>query len=100
MRYPKESKIKDILESIVEEDFSNSMPLDATPIERTKFNLCKKFVIHLSVNNLSQAALAREICVDRSRINWIVKYRIEKYTIDRLYELWSLIEPSFELKVS
>ena len=49
---------------------------------------------------MSQAELARQINIDRSRINWIVKYKIQNFTIDKLYELWGLIDPDFELEVS
>jgi predicted XRE-type DNA-binding protein len=49
---------------------------------------------------MSQAELARKIGVDRSRINWIVKYKIDNFTIDKLCGFWSTIDPEFELKVS
>jgi predicted XRE-type DNA-binding protein len=101
MRYPNESDIKDILTNINDDDFVKVLPNDASMVERTKYLLCKKFVQYLSDHeNISQAELARRIGVDRSRINCIVKYKIDMFTIDALSELWSVVEPNFELKVS
>lgn len=100
MKYPKKEKIAEILNEITDEDFSELLPEDASNVDRTKYELCRKFVSYLREEGLSQAELARRISTDRSRINWIVKYKIENFTIDRLYELWAQIEPEFELKVS
>ena len=44
--------------------------------------------------------MARHLKADRSRVNWIVKYRIEHFTIDRLYELLEKIIPDCKLQVS
>jgi predicted XRE-type DNA-binding protein len=100
MKYPKKGDIEKVVNSLSDDDFSLVLPKNASKIDRTKYELCRKFVNYIKLEKISQAELARELRVDRSRINWIVKYRIEHFTIDRLYELWSAIEPSFELKVS
>jgi predicted XRE-type DNA-binding protein len=100
MKYPKNEDIESLLKDITDDDFIDILPQDATGVEKTKFELCKKLVTYLRENNISQAELARQIHVDRSRVNWIVKYKIDNFTIDKLYELWSLVDPSFELKVS
>ena len=100
MNYPENKKIEDFLGQLTEDDFSESLSAEASAIDKTKYELCKKFVTYLNEKNMSQADLARLIEVDRSRINWIVKYKIQNFTIDRLYELWAVIEPDFELKVS
>lgn len=100
MRYPKKEKINEVLAGIKDEDFSEVLAGDASNVDRTKYELCRKFVVYLRVHEMSQSELARRLEVDRSRINWIVKYKIENFTIDKLYELWAKIEPNFELKVS
>ena len=100
MSFPSEKQIKKALENINDEDFVKVLPKNASRVDKTKYELCGKFVKYLLDRNISQAELAREIKVDRSRINWIVKYKIENFTIDRLYELWTIIDPSFQLRVS
>jgi predicted XRE-type DNA-binding protein len=100
MRFPNKEQIEDILNSVSDDDFVEILPEEATGVEKVKYQLCKKFVTYMQSEKISQAELARRIDVDRSRINWIVKYKIEHFTIDRLYELLGKLDPSIELKVS
>ena len=100
MRYPKKEKIEAVLRGIKNDDFSDTLPANASHIDKTKYDLCKKFVTYLNEGKMTQAELARQLGIDRSRINWIVKYKIDNFTIDKLYELWSMLDPDFELKVS
>ena len=100
MRYPSNNQIQDILDAVSDEDFVDILPEDASNVEKVKYQLCKKFVSYLGKEDITQAELSRRLDVDRSRVNWIVKYRIEHFTIDRLYELLEKLDPSVELKVS
>lgn len=100
MRYPNNSQIEQILDAVSDEDFVDILPEDASSVDKVKYQLCKKFVSYLEKEEITQAELSRRLDVDRSRVNWIVKYRIEHFTIDRLYELLEKLDPSIELKVS
>ncbi|MDE0119007.1 MAG: XRE family transcriptional regulator [Bdellovibrionales bacterium] len=100
MRYPKTKDIKKVLRELKDTDFIQVIPLEAPKIDKIKYELCKMFVAYIKKENITQAALARQLKVDRSRVNWIVKYRIENFTIDRLYELLEKILPDCELQVS
>ena len=100
MKYPKKIDIENLLQEISDDDFSDVLSKYASHVDKTKYELCKKFVTYLNERKISQAKLARTLGVDRSRINWIVKYKINNFTIDKLYALWLAIDPSSELKVS
>lgn len=100
MKFPKKKDIEEVLQNLKDDDFTKLLKDDASQVDITKFELCRKFVIYLKDQQLTQSALATRLGVNRSRVNWIVKYRIEHFTIDRLYELWAIIEPDFKLKVS
>lgn len=100
MRFPSKKEIERLLASITEDDYSIVPPKDAPPVDKAKYDLCRKFNVYLRETNTSQAELARQIDVDRSRINWIVKYRIEHFTIDKLLELWTRIDPKCQIKIS
>ncbi|OFZ39776.1 MAG: hypothetical protein A2504_12350 [Bdellovibrionales bacterium RIFOXYD12_FULL_39_22] len=100
MRYPDKNQIADILNAISEDDFAEVLPADASNVDKVKYQLCKKIVIYLQDHKLTQAELARRLGIDRSRINWIVKYKTEHFTIDRLYELLGQLDKDAELKVS
>ena len=100
MRYPKTKDIKKVLSELTADDFIQIIPLEAPKIDKVKYELCKMFVAYIKKENITQAELARQLKVDRSRVNWIVKYRIEHFTIDRLYELLEKILPDCKLQVS
>jgi predicted XRE-type DNA-binding protein len=67
---------------------------------RLKYQLCEKFVVYLTQKGISQAQLARKLKVDPSRINEIVKYRIDLYTVDKLMDLAERLDLDFEIKVA
>jgi predicted XRE-type DNA-binding protein len=99
MKYPNTKQINDLLNSISDDDFSVLIPNDATDVEKIKFELCKNFIIYLREHKMSQVELANLLGVDKSRINWIVKYRIEHFSIDYLYSLLKQLNPKIELKI-
>lgn len=49
---------------------------------------------------MSQVRLARKLKVDPSRINEIVKYRIDLYTVDKLMDLGEKLHLDFDIEVA
>lgn len=76
------------------------LPKDASVIERLKYDLCKKFVVYLRQNNLTQLELARQLKIDPARLNQIVKYKIDQFTIDKLISYVQKLEPKLRIKVA
>ncbi len=99
MKYPNKKQIDDLLNSMSDDDFSVLIPDDATDVEKIKFELCKNFIVYLREHKMTQVELANLLEVDKSRINWIVKYRIEHFSIDYLYSLLKQLNPKIELKI-
>jgi predicted XRE-type DNA-binding protein len=99
MKYPNKKQIDDLLNSMSDDDFSVLIPEDATDVEKIKFELCKNFIVYLREHKMTQVELANLLAVDKSRINWIVKYRIEHFSIDYLYSLLKQLNPKIELKI-
>lgn len=98
-KYPSKKQIDDLLDSMSDDDFSVLIPDDATDVEKIKFELCRNFIIYLREHKITQVELANLLEVDKSRINWIVKYRIEHFSIDYLYSLLKQLNPKIELKI-
>jgi predicted XRE-type DNA-binding protein len=57
-------------------------------------------VAYLLRSGESQAELARKLKVDPSRVNEIVKYRIELYTVDKLLDLSERLNLNIEIQVA
>jgi predicted XRE-type DNA-binding protein len=99
MKYPSKKQINNVLDSLTDDDFSILIPDDATDVEKIKFELCRNFIVYLRENNMTQVELANNLGVDKSRINWIVKYRIENFSIDYLYALLKQLNPKIDFKI-
>ena len=82
-----------------EDDFSEVRLDQCSPVDRLKIELCGQFIVYLHTNGIDQKGLAALLEVDKSRVNWIVRYKIHNFTIDRLYFLYSKLDPDFRLKV-
>jgi predicted XRE-type DNA-binding protein len=57
-------------------------------------------VVHILKTGTSQAGLARKLGIDTSRLNEIVKYRIDLFTIDKLVEYAELLDPGIKIDVA
>lgn len=100
MKLPKTKDFSKFIQDLSDEDFTYILDDNASNVDKTKFDLCQNFIKYLRFKKCSQAELARLLEVDRSRVNWITKCRIEHFTIDRLYSLWNKIDPNFKLSGS
>ncbi len=99
MNHPQKIQIDKFLDSLSDEDFSILIPEDASEVDKVKFEICRNFVVYLREHKKTQVELANLLGVDKSRINWIVKYRIEHFSIDYLYALLKQLKPNVELKL-
>lgn len=101
MSFPSNKEIQEILKEL--ESVEPTFILDrknASAVDKIKYDLCREFVIYMVSNKISQVELADRLDIDKARVNKIIKYRIEVFTIDKLLSLLNIIKPSSELKVS
>ena len=76
------------------------LPKNASKADQIKYRLCEKFVEYILEHNITQLQLPKKLKVDPSRINEIVKYRIDLYTIDKLMGLAERPKIHFEVGVA
>ena len=100
MNFPSENELKSIRAKLAKVEPSRLLPKNASKADQVKYKLCEKFVIYLSGHKVSQVQLAKKLKVDPSRVNEIVKYRIDLYTIDKLMELAERLQLDFVVKVA
>ncbi len=100
MGFPSEKDLKKVRSKLASVEPSHTLPENASKADRLKYKLCEKFVIYLIKNKISQAQLARQLRVDPSRINEIVKYRIDLFTVDKLMDLAERLELDFKVDVA
>lgn len=100
MGFPSERELKEVRAKLERVTPSRLLPKNASKADRLKYKLCEKFVIYLIDHKMTQAQLAKKLKVDPSRVNEIVKYRIDLYTVDKLMDLAERLELDFEVDVA
>ena len=73
---------------------------NASKTDRLKYDLCKQFVVHLNREKISQKDLAEKLGIEPARLNEIVKYRIDLFTVDRLLGYLELLNPEIKVTVA
>ena len=100
MGFPNEKELKRVREMLDKVEPSKLLPKNASKADQVKYKLCEKFVIYLLKHKISQVQLAKKLKVDPSRINEIVKYRIDLYTVDKLMDLAERLDLEFDVNVA
>ncbi|MCC6278542.1 MAG: XRE family transcriptional regulator [Oligoflexia bacterium] len=100
MGFPSEKELKSMRKKLEHAEPSRTLPKNASKVDQVKYKLCEKFVVYLMENKMSQIQLAKKLKVDPSRINEIVKYRIDLYTIDKLMDLAERLHLNFDVDVA
>jgi len=100
MGFPSEKELKSIRAKLEKAEPSRMLPKNASRADRLKYEICEKFVAYLLKNKMTQAQLARKLKVDPARINEIVKYRIDLYTVDKLLDLAERLELDLNVRVA
>ncbi len=100
MGFPNQKELETIRKKLSKAEPSRLLPKNASKADQLKYRLCEKFVIYLMDNKISQSQLAKKLKVDPSRINEIVKYRIDLYTVDKLMDLAERLELRFDVEVA
>ena len=100
MGFPSEKELKVIRAKLAKVEPSRLLPKNASKADQLKYKLCEKFVVYLMEHKISQLQLAKKLKVDPSRINEIVKYRIDLYTADKLLDLAERLDLDFDVDVA
>ncbi len=98
--WPSEEQFAKIEKELEKAIASKILLSNANPIDRIKQTLCAHFIRYLQAENLSQRELAKILGVSESRVSEIVHYHHQRFTIDKLIELLSIIRPKLTIKVA
>jgi predicted XRE-type DNA-binding protein len=100
MGMPDEKTLAKMRKKLENVEPSHGLPENATKAQKIKYKLCEKFVVHIQKTGMSQAELARKLGIDTARLNEIVRYRIDLFTIDKLVEYAELLDPGISIDVA
>ncbi len=100
MAFPSQKELKSIRKKMEMAEPSRMLPKNASKADYLKYKLCEKFVIYILEKEITQVQLAKKLKVDPSRINEIVKYRIDLFTVDKLMDFAERMDLDFEVEVA
>jgi hypothetical protein len=65
-------------------DISQALPANASPIDKTKYQICEKILAYQQDNNLPIEEVARKIQLTTAETKDIFHYHLNCFTLDRL----------------
>ena len=98
--WPSKAELKATAQKLAKAKGTAALSPDANILDKTKYTLCEEFVKYCLAHNYSQRDVAALLDINESRISEIVRYRIEKLTVDRLLKYLSKLNPKFKLLVA
>lgn len=99
MSFPDEKELSRIRKKLSKAQPTRSLPKNASKSDKLKYELCRQFVKYLMKHDVTQKELAEEIDIQPARINEIVKYRIDLFTVDRLLDYAERLRPNLKITV-
>ena len=98
-KFPSKSELTAVRKQLNRGMASELLPPNASPVERTKYKLCEKFVIYKREQGLSQKELAETLEIDEALVSKILHYHIKEFTTDRFIKYLAKLYPAIEVKV-
>lgn len=99
MGFPDQKELTRAKKKLSKVEPTRSLPKNASKSDKLKYELCRQFVKYILENNMTQKELAKEIKIEPARMNEIVKYRIDLFTVDRLLGYVERLKPNLKITV-
>jgi len=99
MGFPDEKELTRVRKKLSKAEPTRSLPKGAPKSDKLKYELCRQFVKYILKNKMTQKELAKEIGIEPARMNEIVRYRIDLFTIDRLLGYAERLKPNLKITV-
>ena len=81
------------------QDVSWHLPENATPVEKTKYELCEKILTYQQDNNLSDEEIANKIKITIGEVRDILYCHIDYFTLERLITYAERLFSTLEVKI-
>src|ERR1700752_1694450 len=103
MENKEKQNFREFLEKVEDPNYqreiNRSLPQNPTPLQITKYQLCKKMLDYKLVNNLTREQVTERISLSKAETEDILFCEIEKFTLDRLITYASKLFKSREIAI-
>ena len=99
MGLPNAKELERVRKKLAKIEPTRTLPKNASKADKLKYELCRQFVKYIKKHKVSQKELANELEIQPARLNEIVKYRIDLFTVDRLMSYAEKLKPNLKVTV-
>ena len=99
-KFPSEKNLEEARKKLDKSPASRPLAKDASIVDKTKFQLCEKFVIYKNTHKITQRALAKKIGIDEALMSKVLHYNFDEFTTDRLIKYLSALYPDIYFNIS
>jgi predicted XRE-type DNA-binding protein len=97
MKFPTEKELEKNRKKLEKTEGSLVLSPNASPIEKLRYEICRHFVVYKREHDLSCKDLAKLIGVDESLMSKILRYRHDRFSTDKLIDMFAKIYPKHHL---
>lgn len=100
MSFPPEKKLKEMRRKLEKKEGFMMLPPDADELTKLRFQLCQALLRYAQKNGFTAVEMAEFLEITKADMSRIFNHRIERFSTDRLLNLYAKIKPNYRLKVS
>lgn len=99
--FPSPEELKRVRKEIANSNHrvNKGLSLNATPIEKVKYELCQKIACYQRENNLSEERLSQRLGITERIAEYILFAHISKLTLDKLIDYANNLRLTIEIKI-
>ncbi len=100
MSFPSETKLAQMRKKLEKVDGFLMLDPNADELTKFRFYLCQRLLKYAQKNGLSTTEMAHFLGIPKADMSRIFNHRIERFSTDKLVNLYAEIKPNYKLKVS
>jgi hypothetical protein len=99
--FPSSEELKRVRKEIATSDHrvNQGLSLNATPMEKAKYELCQKIARYQRENNFSEAELGKKLGITERATEYILFSQINRITLDKLINYANDLHITTEIKI-
>jgi len=78
---------------------NRGLSLNATPLEKSKYDICQDILLYTQENNISDQDLKKKLDVKQIELDYLVYCHVDKFTLDQLVNYASKLFAHFRLGI-
>ena len=100
MSFPDKKKIEKMRKKLDKADGFLMLDKNATELDRLRFKICQELLKYSQKNNYRGGEMADFLEITKADMSRIFNHRIDKFSTDKLIDIYTKIKPEYKLKVS